>query len=206
MEQTEYDQSIGAYDSGIIRRFSDYLVTVQYEVDGTRYTADLSLGQAFFTGNRVARAGADGSSVLGTIFYKSSDPKRLKYIPARRHILPFSTGKYVCREDTDDFAAQVCALLQQEDYGSLAALSYNGRDIPVTAEDTEEYFHDDLVYFHKNVGDLSLLEGTTVYHDTPWATAVTIRYYSKEAQETYSDYLPITVKDGHYRLDLRWKY
>ncbi len=40
--------------------FSDYLVTVQYEVDGTRYTADLSLGQAFFTGNRVARAGADG--------------------------------------------------------------------------------------------------------------------------------------------------
>jgi tRNA-dihydrouridine synthase len=50
------------------------------------------------------------------------------------------------------------------------------------------------------------LEGTTVYHDTPWATAVTIRYYSKEAQETYSDYLPITVKDGHYRLDLRWKY
>ena len=50
---------------------------------------------AFFTGNRVARAGADGSSVLGTIFYKSSDPKRLKYIPARRHILPFSTGKYV---------------------------------------------------------------------------------------------------------------
>lgn len=126
VEQTEYDQSIGAYDSGIIRRFSDYLVTVQYEVDGTRYTADLSLGQAFFTGNRVARAGADGSSVLGTIFYKSSDPKRLKYIPARRHILPFSTGKYVCREDTDDFAAQVCALLQQEDYGSLAALSYNG--------------------------------------------------------------------------------
>ena len=101
VEQTEYDQSIGAYDSGIIRRFSDYLVTVQYEVDGTRYTADLSLGQAFFTGNRVARAGADGSSVLGTIFYKSSDPKRLKYIPARRHILPFSTGKYVCREDTD---------------------------------------------------------------------------------------------------------
>ena len=100
----------------------------------------------------MARAGADGSSVLGTIFYKSSDPKRLKYIPARRHILPFSTGKYVCREDTDDFAAQVCALLQQEDYGSLAALSYNGRDIPVTAEDTEEYFHDDLVYFHKNVG------------------------------------------------------
>lgn len=82
----------------------------------------------------------------------------------------------------------------------------NGRDIPVTAEDTEEYFHDDLVYFRKNVGDLSLLEGTTVYHDTPWATAVTIRYYSKEAQETYSDYLPITVKDGHYRLDLRWKY
>lgn len=75
VEQTEYDQSIGAYDSGIIRRFSDYLVTVQYEVDGTRYTADLSLGQAFFTGNRVARAGADGSSVLGTIFYKSSDPK-----------------------------------------------------------------------------------------------------------------------------------
>ena len=74
VEQTEYDQSIGAYDSGIIRRFSDYLVTVQYEVDGTRYTADLSLGQAFFTGNRVARAGADGSSVLGTIFYKSSDP------------------------------------------------------------------------------------------------------------------------------------
>ena len=143
---------------------------------------------------------------FGTIFYKSSDPKRLKYIPARRHILPFSTGKYVCREDTDDFAAQVCALLQQEDYGSLAALSYNGRDIPVTAEDTEEYFHDDLVYFRKNVGDLSLLEGTTVYHDTPWATAVTIRYYSKEAQETYSDYLPITVKDGHYRLDLRWKY
>lgn len=206
VEQTEYDQSIGAYDSGIIRRFSDYLVTVQYEVDGTRYTADLSLGQAFFTGNRVARAGADGSSVLGTIFYKSSDPKRLKYIPARRHILPFSTGKYVCREDTDDFAAQVCALLQQEDYGSLAALSYNGRDIPVTVEDTEEYFHDDLVYFRKNVGDLSLLEGTTVYHDTPWATAVTIRYYSKEAQETYSDYLPITVKDGHYRLDLRWKY
>ena len=114
--------------------------------------------------------------------------------------------EYVCREDTDDFAAQVCALLQQEDYGSLAALSYNGRDIPVTAEDTEEYFHDDLVYFRKNVGDLSLLEGTTVYHDTPWATAVTIRYYSKEAQETYSDYLPITVKDGHYRLDLRWKY
>lgn len=56
VEQTEYDQSIGAYDSGIIRRFSDYLVTVQYEVDGTRYTADLSLGQAFFTGNRVARA------------------------------------------------------------------------------------------------------------------------------------------------------
>ena len=166
----------------------------------------LHSGQAFFTGNRVARAGADGSSVLGTIFYKSSDPKRLKYIPARRHILPFSTGKYVCREDTDDFAAQVCALLQQEDYGSLAALSYNGRDIPVTAEDTEEYFHDDLVYFRKNVGDLSLLEGTTVYHDTPWATAVTIRYYSKEAQETYSDYLPITVKDGHYRLDLRWKY
>lgn len=206
VEQTEYDQSIGAYDSGIIRRFSDYLVTVQYEVDGTRYTADLSLGQAFFTGNRVARAGADGSSVLGTIFYKSSDPKRLKYIPARRHILPFSTGRYVCREDTDDFAAQVCALLQQEDYGSLAALSYNGRDIPVTAEDTEEYFHDDLVYFRKNVGDLSLLEGTTVYHDTPWATAVTIRYYSKETQETYSDYLPITVKDGHYRLDLRWKY
>ena len=50
VEQTEYDQSIGAYDSGIIRRFSDYLVTVQYEVDGTRYTADLSLGQAFFTG------------------------------------------------------------------------------------------------------------------------------------------------------------
>ena len=43
--------------------------------------------------------------------------------------------------------------------GSLAALSYNGRDIPVTAEDTEEYFHDDLVYFRKNVGDLSLLEG-----------------------------------------------
>ena len=85
-------------------------------------------------------------------------------------------------------------------------LSYNGRDIPVTAEDTEEYFHDDLVYFRKNVGDLSSLEGTTVYHDTPWATAVTIRYYSKEAQETYSDYLPITVKDGHYRLDLRWKY
>ena len=41
VEQTEYDQSIGAYDSGIIRRFSDYLVTVQYEVDGTRYTADL---------------------------------------------------------------------------------------------------------------------------------------------------------------------
>lgn len=98
VEQTEYDQSIGAYDSGIIRRFSDYLVTVQYEVDGTRYTADLSLGQAFFTGNRVARARCpDGSSVLGTIFYKSSDPKRLKYIPARRHILPFSTGKYVCR-------------------------------------------------------------------------------------------------------------
>ena len=83
VEQTEYDQSIGAYDSGIIRRFSDYLVTVQYEVDGTRYTADLSLGQAFFTGNRVARAGADGSSVLGTIFYKSSDPKRLKYIPGQ---------------------------------------------------------------------------------------------------------------------------
>ncbi len=95
---------------------------------------------------------------LAPFFYKSSDPKRLKYIPARRHILPFSTGKYVCREDTDDFAAQVCALLQQEDYGSLAALSYNGRDIPVTAEDTEEYFHDDLVYFRKNVGDLSLLE------------------------------------------------
>jgi len=127
VEQTEYDQSIGAYDSGIIRRFSDYLVTVQYEVDGTRYTADLSLGQAFFTGNRVARAGADGSSVLGTIFYKSSDPKRLKYIPARRHILPFSTGKYVCREDTDDFAAQVCALLQQRIMAPSPRL-------PITAE------------------------------------------------------------------------
>ena len=41
VEQTEYDQSIGAYDSGIIRRFSDYLVTVQYEVDGTRYTLQI---------------------------------------------------------------------------------------------------------------------------------------------------------------------
>ena len=70
-------------------------------------------------------------------------------------------------EDTDDFAAQVCALLQQEDYGSLAAPSYNGRDIPVTAEDTEEYFHDDLGVFPQKRGDLSLLEGTTVYHDTP---------------------------------------
>ena len=29
VEQTEYDQSIGAYDSGIIRRFSDYLCNMK---------------------------------------------------------------------------------------------------------------------------------------------------------------------------------
>lgn len=116
----------------------------------------------------------------------------------RRHILPFAENKYICKENIDDFCEKIFAAYQKQDYDTLASFAYLGLEKEVTGKSVKENLEADFDYFKEKKIDLKSLQYTQFDSDC------THYVYISDGNGNGITYY-ITVKDGKYKLDLRYR-
>ena len=183
-------------DDGTSGDSINYKTEVFFRVGGKEYYADLDIPIRLKT--KVINAGRDANYVIGDIYYKKTDPEKVKIVALRRHVLPFAENKYICKENIDDFCEKILASYQKQDYDTLASFTYSGLEKEVTGKSVKENLEADFDYFKEKKIDLNSLQFTQFDSDC------THYVYISDGNGNGTTYY-ITVKDGKYKLDLRYR-
>lgn len=183
-------------DDGTSGDSINYKTEVFYRVGGKEYYADLDIPIRLKT--KVINAGRDANYVIGDIYYKKTEPEKVKIVALRRHVLPFAENKYICKENIDDFCEKILASYQKQDYDTLASFTYSGLEKEVTGKSVKENLEADFNYFKEKKIDLKSLQFTQFDSDC------THYVYISDGNGNGITYY-ITVKDGKYKLDLRYR-
>lgn len=194
-----YLESYTAYDTTNDRTddiYRGYELTVTFYVQGKKYTADLDVPAYLRT--KVTKSGMDANHVIGDIYYKKSNPKKVKIVKFRRHVLPFSGNKYICKDNLDEFYDEVIEAYKAKDYEKLAEYSYMGESEIVNADIIEQELADDYSYFSESKEDLDSLKYTRFKSDET-------QYLNVSSSDGKGITYYITVKNGKYKLDLRYR-
>lgn len=194
-----YLKSYTAYDTtadGTGAASEAYELTVTFFIQGKKYTADLDIPVSLKA--KVEKSGIDANHVIGDIYYKKSNPKKVKIVKFRRHVLPFSGNKYICNDNLDEFYDEVIEAYKAKDYEKLAEYSYLGESETVSADLVEQELADDYSYFSECEENLDSLKYTRFKSDET-------RYLNVSSSDGKGITYYITVKAGKYKLDLRYR-
>lgn len=194
-----YLKSYTAYDTTTDRTddtYRGYELTVTFYIQGKKYTADLDVPAHLRT--KVTKSGMDANHVIGDIYYKKSNPKKVKIVKFRRHVLPFSGNKYICKDNLDEFYDEVIEAYKAKDYEKLAEYSYLGEAETVNADIIEQELADDYSYFSESEENFDSLKYTRFKSDET-------RYLNVSSSDGKGIAYYITVKNGKYKLDLRYR-
>lgn len=183
-------------DDGNTTDSNNYKVDVSFKADGKKYHVDLDIPVSLKT--KVRDSGVDAKYVIGDIYYRKSNPKKVKIVGLRRHVLPFTGNQYICKDNLNDFCEEVWKAILDSDWEKLASISYLGPEEEATAKNVEENLASDFEYYKENKIDIKSLQYKQFDSDCT-------RYVMLSDESGKGKIYYITVKDGKYKLDLRYR-